>query len=355
MNTSSLTTNLRPAACGFMLAGVLGILLASCGRTPTSTSSATPSAVVPWLSGPAAHIYPQPPSPSPSSPIAVPAGTPPCGAGQLEATGTSGGAATSHVNLPVILRNRGASACFLEGYADVSVVDASGSVLAQAVGAAGRGTFFQDGPAVPVLMGPNTSPLTPGERPQWWGDPGQAWMNVEWYDCRHRQSVRTFVDLPAGGGRISAPFAFKAPYSPICDTPGHGADSGLLRGPISPSGFAWPPTPNLLAVAISISAPTSIHRGSSFRYTVALRNVSPAPYGLDPCPDYVEVLGAKEAASSYQLNCSPVGVVPPGGRVVFEMRLAAPASLTPGMTRLAWMLLDGRLASPMATTTVNVL
>jgi hypothetical protein len=37
------------------------------------------------------------------------------------------------------------------------------------------------------------------------------------------------------------------------------------------------------------------------------------------------------------------------------MRLAVPAVLAPGTTRLSWALLDGRFATPTATTTVNVL
>ncbi len=354
MSRLSSTTNRRPAGRRLLLASVLGVLLAGCGRAPAPTSSASPSAIVPWLPRPAAHLYPELPSPSPSSPIPVPTGTPPCGAGQLEATGTSGGAATGHVDLPLILRNRGASACFLEGYAEVGIVDASGDLLAQAVGTAGRGTFFRDGPAVPVLMEPGTALLTPGQTPQWRGDRGQAWMNLEWYDCRHRQSARVLVDLPAGGGRISAPFPFTAPYSPVCDSPGHGADSGALRGPLSPSGFAWPPAPALIAVAVSISAPASVHRGSTLQYTTAMRNESPGQYRLDPCPDYVEILGEKQAGSSYQLNCSPVGILPPGGSVIFEMRLAVPAALPSGTTQLSWTLLDGRLATPTATTTVGV-
>jgi hypothetical protein len=45
-----------------------------------------------------------------------------CGAAQLDGLGLHGGAATGHVGLPVSLRNRGASTCYLEGYADVSIM-----------------------------------------------------------------------------------------------------------------------------------------------------------------------------------------------------------------------------------------
>lgn len=102
------------------------------------------------------------PAPPASPPILVPAATPPCNAGQLEAVGTFGGAATGHVNHPIILRNRGSSACSLAGYADVSVVAASGGLLAEASGLANRGTFFADDPVVPVLLEPGTALLTAG-------------------------------------------------------------------------------------------------------------------------------------------------------------------------------------------------
>jgi len=219
----------RPSsfARAVLLAGVAGVVLAACGRPPLSGASASPPAVVPWLPRPAAHLDPQPAPPSPASPIPVPAGTPSCGADQLEAMAIVAGAATGHVDTPVFLRDRGASACFLEGYADVAIVDASGGLLAQAVGAANRGTFFADGPVVPVLMRTGTAPLAPEEAASWNRDPGQAFMNLEWYDCRNRRSARVVVDLPAGadgsrlrsrspGSRRSATHPGTEPMPPSC-------------------------------------------------------------------------------------------------------------------------------------------
>jgi hypothetical protein len=339
-----------------LVTGVLVIVLAGCARgSATSLSSSSPSAVVPWLPTPATHHRPLPSPPSPRSPIPVPAGTPPCTARQLEAAVTFGGAAGGHVSTPVILRNRGVSACSLQGLADVGVVDAAGSLLAQALGAGGGRTFFPDGPVVPVLMEPGTAPLRSGEPVPGEGERGQAWMNLDWYDCRHRQAALVLVDLPAGGGRISAPYSLTTPYWPVCDSPGHGADSGLLRGPLSPSGLQPPPVLALIAVAITIAAPAPVRRGSTARYTVALLNRSQADYRLDPCPDYAEILGQKQAMATYQLNCGPVGTLKPGASATFEMHLAVPATLAPGTMNLSWSLDDGRLELPVAATTVTVL
>jgi hypothetical protein len=217
-------------------------------------------------------------------------------------------------------------------------------MLAEAVGDSGRGTFFADGPVVAVLILPDTPPPAAGVR-------GQAFMNLEWFDCRQRQGSLLRLDLPDDGGRLSLPPAGPG-YSPVCDAPGHGADSGLQRGPLSPSGFPWPPHPELLPVLVTIQAPASVRRGTTLGYTVTLRNDGAEQYVLDPCPDYVEVVGAKQAASSYQLNCAPVGAIPPGEERTFAMRMDVPATLALGPTTLSWGALDGRLASPWAMTSI---
>jgi len=125
-----------------------------------------------------------------------------------------------------------------------------------------------------------------------------------------------------------------------------------VRGPLSPSGFAWPPAPALIAITVSISAPASVRRGSTLRYTAAVRNDSQTPYRLDPCPDFVAYLGGKQATETYQLNCAPVGLLDPGETATFDMRFDVSRALSPGPAPLSWGLIDGRLAAPLATTTV---
>jgi len=86
----------------------------------------------------------------------VPPGTPACQASQLQSAWAGEAAATGNVNLPIVVRNRGAAACVLAGWADLRILDGRGRVLAAAAGRANRGTFFNDWPKVAVLMAPNT-------------------------------------------------------------------------------------------------------------------------------------------------------------------------------------------------------
>ncbi len=350
---------------GALGAAALVVVLASaaCGAQPTAAPSAPPSArpsrsasAIAWLPLPAAHRYPPAPTPPaiPRPPIPVPPATPACQAGQLEGASAGEGAATGHVNMPIVLRNRGAAACVLAGWADLRILDGHGQVLAAAVGTANRGTFFVDWPKVAVLLTPNTPPLParPGS-----GQPpsrGQAVMNLEWYDCRQPQAAVLVMDLPAGGGRLRVPFDRKAAYSPVCDNPGPKPAGTVARGPLSPAGFPWPPAPHYLDVRVGIHAPASVRPGATLAYQVTLTNRDHGSYRLDPCPDYNEFLGRKDVVASYQLNCQPVGAIAPGQRVTFQMQLAIPSTTATGPNRLIWALLDGRIATPVATAPLTI-
>jgi hypothetical protein len=345
-------------------AAALVVVLASaaCGAQPTAGPSAQPRArpspppsAVAWLPLPAAHRYPAAPTPPaiPRPPIPVPPATPTCQASQLEGASAGGGAATGHVNLPIVVRNRGVAACVLAGWADVRILDGGGRVLATAAGTANRETFFVDWPKVTVLLAPRTPPLPkhpdfgPFRR-------GQAVMNLEWYDCRQPQAAVMVLDLPGRGGRLRVPFDRKGAYSPVCDNPGPKPAGWVSRGPLSPAGFTWPPEPHYLDVRVGIRAPASVHRGATLAYQVTLTNHDHTSYRLDPCPDYNEFLAPKDVMASYQLNCQPVGAIAPGQRVTFQMRLAIPATTATGPNQLIWALLDGRIATPVATAPLTI-
>jgi hypothetical protein len=87
---------------------------------------------------------------------------------------------------------------------------------------------------------------------------------------------------------------------------------------------------------------------------VTLTNRDHRSYRLDPCPDYNEFLGRKDVVASYQLNCRPVGAIAPGQRVTFQMQLAIPTATATGPNRLIWGLLDGRIATPVATAPLTI-
>lgn len=183
--------------------------------------------------------------------------------------------------------------------------------------------------------------------------PGQGLLHVEWFDCNGPIAAIATIDLPAGGGRLTVPFAIKGPYSPVCDNHPP-ATFGLSRGAFLPAGIEWPPGPTYLTVAITLTVPASVKAGTTLVYFVTLRNHSPTDYVLSPCPDYVETLGAKQPVATYQLNCAPVESIAPGQEVIFQMKFTLPSTIPVGSTPLLWTLIDGRLATPYAEIPITI-
>jgi len=313
-------------------------LIGGCGSTSADVAS---HSYVPWLPLAPNHQYIDAP---PVKPPTLPAGTPECKASQLEGESLGEGAAAGNVNMPLQLRNRSGSACYVHGYPDVTVLDASGRVLARGLGADGRGTFFGDGPDVPVLLPPGTPNLPAPRLPiDSTNLKGQAFMNFSWYDCPPLpQADHLALDLPDGEGRLVIPFALQAYYSAAC---GNGQPQGpaVFRGPFSATGVPWPPTADTIPVATSISAPHSVSRGATLIYFVTIRNDGSRNYELQPCPDYFEFLTGIKNGPSYQLNCSPVGLIAPGRSVKFEMRMPIPSGQPAGSSYINWGLQDGRI------------
>jgi hypothetical protein len=182
---------------------------------------------------------------------------------------------------------------------------------------------------------------------------GQAFMNFSWYECTAKQAAKLALDLPDSGGRLIVPFDVQAASSPVCDG-GSQAVPPVQRGPFSPLGFDWPPPPDVIALAITMSPIDTVKRGSVLTYYVTIRNEGDRDYVLTPCPDYVELLGPKSLAKSYQLNCAPVGHVAQGRSVVFQMRAEIPSNLAAGPSTFAWSLIDGRVGVAYAKVPVEV-
>jgi hypothetical protein len=334
---------------GWPLGAIVLIVLSLVACRGTDSEPAS-SGFVPWLALPPSNVFPVAPAPSPTPPVPIPAGAPACKAGQLEGALMAQTAATGHVNTPILVRNTGSTACWLEGYADLRILDGTGRELAVVTGAGVGSTFFDDGPVVQVLMPPGTPPLP---APHVEASRGQAFMNIEWYDCRGTHAGTLSLDLPNGGGNLRLPFDVQAPYSGGCDS-GAISPVGLFRGPFSPAGYTWPPEPTYLKVDISISGLASAKRGTTLIYFVTVKNADQVDYRLDPCPNYQELLAGKQAMAGYQLNCSPVRHIPAGASVKFEMRLNLPGDVATGTTQLTWALVDERLAAPFAQTPIEI-
>lgn len=321
------------------LVAAAAFILAACGSAPAA--GPTKPDYVPWLALPPQHQYVDAPLASPLPPIPVPAGTTACQASQLEGVNLGMSGATGNVNMPLLFRNRGSSDCYLEGYPDASVLAPSGKVLAAGSGTTGRGTFFDDGPVVRVLLRTGL-PGLPAPGPGYTPPLGEAFMNFSWYACTPLQANRLALDLPNAGGRLVIPFDMHAYYSAACDGTSN-YQPAIFRGPFSPTGVEWPPGYDYLSVTVTISGLTSVQRGKTLVYYVTLRNTSDRDYVLSPCPDYAEFIGPKLGIVEYQLNCGPAAPIRPGRAVTFQMKFTVPSAADTGMSSLNWTLDDGRL------------
>jgi hypothetical protein len=249
----------------------------------------------------------------------------------------------SQVDMPLLFRNRSVADCFLEGYPDVTVVDADGNVLARSAGDKNRGTFFADGPVVAALARHGTAALPKaGAHVDAFGALGQVYMNFSWYDCRQPHATQLRIDLPDNGGRFFVPFRVTGYVSAAC-RPDRSDFDDAFRGPFSPSGVEWPPGPDYINMKVTIDAPIVAKPGTRVTYFVTITNAGNRDYVLDPCPDYSEGLNMKQLVATYQLNCAAVGKIAPGAKATFQMELDLPKEPLVDHNQLTWWLVDGRV------------
>lgn len=225
-----------------------------------------------------------------------------------------------------------------------------------------RGTFtleFLDAPGVvalraepPALAREQMSHDAPG-----WAVAGRAHIVWNGYWCeRDRPLVEARVRYDG--------VTFTTPHEPWAG--GGACGQATARGHLSVWPFGAVPvahrTPPPAVLRAGIAAPSHAVAGETLVYHVTLSNVSARTVQLDPCPYYVEWLGGRPVASSspppgqppgkpwsgdvtyagvakesYSLHCAPVGAIPVGGSVTFEMRLHVPADAL-GPDTLRWSL-----------------
>jgi len=325
---------------------VLG-LMALCACANPQTAASRPKAFVPWLPLPPAHQYVDAAALAPK-PAAIPVGTPHCLAGQLEGVGLAAGIAAGNVDMPLLLRNKGGAGCYLNGFADITILDRVGRLLARAAGLVGRGTFFNDGPITEVWMPAGTPPL-PKAFESRDGRLGQAFMNLSWYDCRRPVAAAIEMVIPDAGGTLRVPYVTRSSVNPYCqnDTSTY---SAISRGPLSSAGSLWP----YVTVDIKMIAPAEANRGTPITYYVTIANRSGIAFHMQPCADYSESLDGKQFSESYQLNCEPVATILPWGSATFAMRYDISSAAEPGLREVCWYLGDGRLESSLACEPVRI-
>jgi hypothetical protein len=172
--------------------------------------------------------------------------------------------------------------------------------------------------------------------------PGQASLTIDWVSqpesCPDAQPVspaQALIAIP-GGGVVAVAMA-PAPAAYACQGLGVGAFEGPYV-PIQPS----PPPP---LPAISMQVPSTGRAGVGLPYLVTLTNDHAQALDLIAlCPTYEEELFADITKGSpplggkhvYALNCGPVGSIPPGASVTFQMVFLVPPDAAPGTYTLVF-------------------
>jgi hypothetical protein len=284
--------------------------------SPTTGAPAPGGQVVPWIAAPA--------RPTPDhwqGPPAVPAGTPACTVGQLQATASWEGA-TGSLAGAVTFTSRGAAPCSLAGYPTIQLLDRHGRPLRLA----GDPRSGKEAPPA-VLLRPGLAARVEFAWLNWCGpNPGPLGLRVT---------------LPRRGGALTPTVepVTRRDLTPRCDAPA--APSRLSRGPVVAPLPPPPPDP-LGSLHVRVTLPPSVVAGRPLRYTVTLANPTTTAVSLRDCPSYQERISLTHggaAGERHLLNCGPVAAVGPGQQVVFAMILDLPATLRPGKGVLVWQLL----------------
>ena len=338
-------------AAGRGLVALAVVVATSCTATE-HVMFTKPASYVPWQPLPAAHQRVDAPLKGPVAPLPVPAETPPCSGSQLEGVALAAGVGLGNVDMPVLLRNRSAADCFVDGYPDLTVLDRRGRVIGRSVGSSGRGTYFSEISATPAFM-PNGTPPLPSTKIRRGDAPlGQAYVDISWYDSKGPQAATLAIDLPNDGGRVVIPFAETGATSPACQ----GAQTCMLmlRGPLTAAGVLPVAIPDYQPVAVELNAPAGAKLGTQLTYFVTMTNNGKKAYAMPPCADFTESLDAKQFNATYQLNCEKVGELAPGASVSFEMRYEIPISADKGSRFVCWDLADGRIEMALACAPVLI-
>jgi uncharacterized protein DUF4232 len=230
-----------------------------------------------------------------------------------------------HAVNSVVVGNRSATLCRVQGAPEVSLIAADGRRVTPA------GVQAFPGNTVPIVLEPG-SPLEVGKDAR----PGQASYSFEWVACSESRVIRKVI-LTFGPGRVAVPVPGLGPVidprsgRPACVEKGSLVGMNrLVGGP-----FAWP------TLVAAITAPPTAPAGGDLRYRITLRNNGPDPVFLRPCPIIEQSLGSAggdSPGSRLLIDCSVVGLIRPEEEVSLEMVLAVPRSFGEGEVNLYWQM-----------------
>jgi hypothetical protein len=309
------------------LALLCAVAVAAAGCSPTrATAHARAEHVVAWNGAVPGQL---------ESPRVPPA--PPCRASRLRVAGPGfqfEPAAVGGIGA-VALRNTGPGRCSLTGRPTVRLVGAPRAPAQRQL------DLPAQAPAFPEVLQPAAMLRALPEG-------AAAILSIEWSNwcvpgavgSAKPQVPPTSVRITLGRGLGSLDVGYNA--VPDCDTPGRPSTIGVQPFAPSPLPATLPwTTANVKATIQSLDGPgvrLTARRGQVARFAVRLRDTSAAPVRFDRCPLVVEDLAPSGQPEVHQLNCQSAGPIPPGGSLVFEMRIHVPASAPLGNNGLFWEL-----------------
>jgi hypothetical protein len=107
-----------------------------------------------------------------------------------------------------------------------------------------------------------------------------------------------------------------------------------------------PPTVPPVVLITAAQVPSKAAVGQDMNFTIEITNVSNSAFSFgDICPNYELIIGDKAVDYTHNLNCHVVSEIAPGAHVLFAMKIAIPANLSPGNYDAIWTL-DASYATP---------
>jgi Protein of unknown function (DUF4232) len=268
----------------------------------------------------------------------VPA-APPCRAAVLRPVGAgfdfeptaAGGTGTA------TFRNASRAPCRLEGRPEVRFVGATASPAGPG---RPRGAPAQREQALPTVPPEFPAVRPPAATLRALPPGGVATLSVDWRNwCAAGPAPRAVrVTLPRGAGSLDVGYNAVT----TCTDPGGPTVVGVR--PFAPAALAAPGGWTEVRVQAAVRAlpgrqlPPHGRPGELVRYAVELRNPDSAPLGFARCPAVAELLAPAGTTEVHALNCAAATPIPPGGAVLFEMRVRVPAAAPAGPNGLFWAL-----------------
>ncbi len=297
--------------------------------TPTIPAGSDVAGIVPWSS--------ETPAP-PAMPTVTPTpDAPTCQADQLVAGVAGWGGATGSLLGGFLLWNTSDSACRLQGFPSVAIVDAAGRSV-DVTDVVAPSPISQ-----PIVLRPRqAAPAVGSEPPR-----GLASVTIQWFNwCGSPPEgpLGLAVTLPEGGvlHLTVVSGGSGGASTPRCDVAG--APSTVTVSAFEETTGPLPTEPPVVpaeGLRLALDVPDQVTAGEALLYVAALTNPSASAIPLTPCPAYRESLLTPDGqlAVDYVLDCAAVPSIGPGETVRFAMVLEIPRSQPPtDQAALIWEL-----------------